>query len=102
MSVAMAPNWSRIRGLTQAVTPAAEYRDYAVVRVKVEAVEPVEGFANLLANASGQEVAVLIPNEQAERLGLAPGQEIAARVRRAGLDRIFAHPEEVTVRDAPR
>lgn len=99
MSVAMVPNWSLIRGTTQTVAPAPGYDEYAAVQVKVLRVEPVPGFANLMVDASGKEVSVLMPKALVERLGVTPGQSITARVRRAGLDRIFVHQQEVTVGD---
>ncbi len=97
MSVAMVPNWSLIHGTALAVSPAPGYDNFAAVQVKVQGVEPVAGFANLLDDASGRELSVLMPQNQAQRLGVAPGAVIRARVRRAGIDRVFAHPDEVTV-----
>jgi hypothetical protein len=97
MAVQIIENWSRIGGTVLRVEPAPDYATFVLAQVQVDSVEPVAGFANLLVDATGQTLPVLIPSNLVSRLGLRVGSRIRARVRRASLKRIFAHAEEVTV-----
>jgi len=97
VSVSMMPNWSNIRGLVRSVRPSPDIAGFSEVELSVENVSPVQGFANLLADAQGASLVVLVPTEVAQALGIVSSDVIEACVRRAGLRRAYVHREEISV-----
>ncbi len=96
MSVPIIENWTVVTGVAHKIQPTPARKGFAVVTVSVEKAEPVEGFANLLGHAAGQQLEILIPIDLAEQLNLTVGDTIIARVRR-GPDRLnFVHQQHVS------
>jgi hypothetical protein len=90
--VQMIENWSYIIGVLLGIM-AAPGGDGGVIRVRVDRVEPVAGFANLLADRVGDTIEIHIT---AEQLASARGhidEQVRIRVRRGGPTRLFAHPD---------
>ena len=79
-------NWSQLRGRVEDVTVVEG--DVVDLGLRVESVEPVPGFANLLAETPGRTIHVRLPLEGAEPPR--PGDELRVRVRKAAPDRYFA------------
>lgn len=65
--------------------------------VRVARVEDVDRFPNLLRDAAGTDVLVQVPSAAADEAALAEGLQVAVRARRAGPQRVFAHPDGVDV-----
>jgi hypothetical protein len=96
--VSIVENWTDLKGTVQA-REAGELPGFVTATVAVEETSPVEGFRNLLPDASGARLRVLVPEPLAETKGLSAGSVIEARVRRSSLDRVFVHPERLEVSD---
>jgi hypothetical protein len=96
MSVQIIENWSGIRGVVLSCSPSPVAGSVAA-EVKANNVKPAEGFANLLGQAEGNLLLLLVPQELAESLEIAPGDTIGCRVRRASLDRTFVHRNFISV-----
>jgi len=80
--------WSELLGQVEDVSGAGD--DTVDVEVRVAAVEPVPGFANLLGETAGSTIRVTLSLE-----GAPPprrGDELRVRVRKAGPGRYFARP----------
>jgi hypothetical protein len=94
--VQIVENWAEVEGRIESVERAAPVAGHALVRIKVERVSAVKGFPNLLADRAGTELDVLVRDETLPKLDLGPGQRFEARVRRAGLHKVYAHPDFIT------
>jgi hypothetical protein len=94
----MIENWSGIEGELRSWRPSSDVPGFGVAEVHVDRVEPVSPFPNLLEDAGGRTLRVLVPLDSAQELETATGARIAVRVRRAGPARIYAHPDHVTVK----
>jgi hypothetical protein len=88
-------NWSDVEGEVKHLSPYASDPSFAVARVKVDAAVPVGSFANLVSKNVGNEIELRVPVAAVERLGLAPGNRLRVRVRQAGVDKYFSHPETI-------
>lgn len=100
MSVQMIENWSEIEGQVTGLWPDRELEAFTVVELSVRRVVAVEEYANLLAHLEeDSRLEVLFPNEIVVELELAVGVQLVARVRRAGLERVFVHREEISLRE---
>ena len=97
MSVQIIENWSYVNGVVRSSNPSSDVAGFLEVEVEVEKVTPVEGFANLLGHTEGKPLVILIPEELVKSIGITVGVMIACRVRRANLDRTFAHRDSVSV-----
>jgi len=97
MAVSIIENWTNLEGQVQSVVPAPDMAKHIIVEIRVHRTQAVEGFSNLLAEASGTVVRVYIASDVAKKVGLAAGVQLRCRVRRGGLQRIFAHPTEIRV-----
>jgi hypothetical protein len=90
----MIENWSYIVGVLLGIMAAPQGGDgRGVLRVQVDRVEPVAGFANLLADRVGDTIEILAT---AEQLAAAQGhisEPVRIRVRRGGPTRLFADPD---------
>jgi hypothetical protein len=88
--VQMMENWAQVEGETRSVDDKDER--FVTVRLAVDRIADVPGFANLFNEAPGAEVAIDVPRELASRLDVAPGRRLSLQVRRGG-PQLFAHPE---------
>jgi hypothetical protein len=93
-------NWSDIKGIVRSLRPSPTVSGFVEVELLVNKVNPVEGFANLLSDAEGKSLVVLIPEELVKSLHIDPGDVIECRVRRANLDRSFVHRNHISVHHA--
>src|SRR4051812_30257797 len=98
--VQVVENWTQVEGVVQAVAPDSASPEHAAVDLAVDAVAPVRGddgreFPNLLADAAGSTVTVVVARASAPAGALEPRRRLRLRVRRAGPQRIVAHPEHV-------
>lgn len=90
-------NWSLLKGTIVSVVPAPGLEAFQMLELDVSSVDGVEDFPNLLSDSAGHRLRVFLPHQLAEELRVSPGQQVCCRVRRAGLDRIFAHPDQFAV-----
>ncbi len=97
MSVQIIENWSDITGKVRACEPSPNVAGFMAVEIAVEQVKAVEGFANLLGQAVGTNLMVLVPDELVKALAITAGDMITCRVRRANLERSFVHRNYVSV-----
>lgn len=101
MKVEMIENWAKVFGHVLDVADDEELENFDNVEVFVEQVEPVEGYPNLievyLEEADQPHICVLVPKEVVQEYEIVEGVVIECRVRRAGLERIFAHREYIMV-----
>jgi hypothetical protein len=98
MPVQIEENWSDIRGTIIRSEPSLELEDFHIVNIKVEEVQAVEGFPNLLKDSVGQVVPVYIPDNLVHRYQLKNGMVIICRMRRASLRKNFIHTKHLEVR----
>ncbi len=70
---------------------------FVAVELDVRSVTAVEGFANLLEHMEGKSLVVLMSEELVRSSKMNPGDVIACRVRRAGLDRTFVHRNHMSI-----
>ena len=73
---------------------------YVSVSLELADVAAVPGERNLLRSVPGEQLQVLMAKDAIDRLGVRPGVELDADVRRADLTRSFVHPERVRVEPA--
>jgi hypothetical protein len=97
MGVPIIENWSTITGLIRSIAPSQDLAQFVVVTVAVDRVDPVDDFANLLADAAGHDLDILMPQDIVQSIGLHEQGSIICRVRRAGGDRVFVHQQFITV-----
>lgn len=90
-------NWSDIEGRVRSVRASDALPGFHVLSVDVARVAPVSSFANLLEDAAGQTVDVNVRDETLGEQPVPPGAAVRLRVRRAPLDRTFAHDDHVTI-----
>lgn len=95
--VQVVENWAVLEGTVKEERPSHVRADLVDVDVEVERVEPYEGFPNLFPEAENTIVSVTIPREVVTELGLAPGDRMRSRVRKASPFDVFAKPDEVEV-----
>jgi hypothetical protein len=99
----IAENWSRIRGRVEAWQPPRKAGDPGTLTIVVDQVDDVTSpdgshHRNLLANATGTTVHVLVPASVAERVDARRGLTAEVEVRRGkSPDRVFAHPDHITL-----
>jgi len=87
-------NWSDVEGEVKELQHNPS-DPFAVATVKVNSADPVGSFANLVSKDVGNDIAVRVPAAAVQRIGLTPGNRLRLRVRQAGLDRYFSHPEVI-------
>jgi hypothetical protein len=90
--VQVVENWTDILATVLGVSTAA-LGDFAEVRVRIDEVAAVSGFANLLTEAKGTETEILARESVIDAASLKVGDRIRCRVRFAGGNRIFLHDE---------
>jgi hypothetical protein len=95
MQVQMVENWSDLTGEVVAWHPSSPVAGFGIAEVKVRSTAPVGTFPDLLKDAVGETVRIYVPTAAAARLNLTPGATLRSRVRKAGPQSIFVHPEHV-------
>jgi hypothetical protein len=90
-------NWTDLVGEIEGYEEAP---DFVTVRLKVAKAAPVEGYENLLAETPGQTINIKVQPELAKKSQLKAGALLTCRVRRAGSNRYFAHPEHCSIKSA--
>ena len=101
--VQIAENWSRIHGRVEAWQPPRKAGDPGTLTIVVERVDDVASpdgsrHRNLLADATGTTVHVMVPASAAARVQPRKGSTAVVDVRRgASPDQVFAHPEHITL-----
>lgn len=97
MAVQILENWTDIDGRVHAIISSADVPGHVVVNIQVNQTKAVEGFADLLAATAGTIIAVYIKQEVVQQAGVVIGARIRCRIRRAGPQKIFAHPSNIRV-----
>lgn len=88
-------NWAELAGTVREVRPHEGIPEMSDLILSVERADDVEGYPNLLADAPGQELAVMI---ETEKLADAkPGERVRCRARRGGLETVIAHPSGLSL-----
>jgi hypothetical protein len=101
--VQIAENWSRIRGRVEAWQPPRKAGDSGTLTIAVDGVEDVASrdgshHRNLLADAAGTTVHVIVPASAASHVKARKGSTAVVDVRRGeSPERVFAHPERITL-----
>jgi hypothetical protein len=101
--VQIVENWSRIRGRIKSWRPPRKPGESGTLTIAVDDVENVASrdgshHRNLLADAAGQTVQVIVPPDTARQLRARKGATAVVEVRRGqSPDRVFAHPERITL-----
>ena len=96
-------NWSRIRGRVEGWKPPRKPGDSGTLTISVERVEDVASpdgkrHRNLLADAAGTTIRVIVPASAATRVESPKGSTAVVEVRRGGApERVFANPERITL-----
>jgi hypothetical protein len=98
MQVQIVENWTEIVGELKGHHQSKVSEDFLTLEILVKEVKPVKGVRNLLEDAKGKTIEVNVKKDQAENLNLEEGAILHARVRRANLKNIFAHPEHLSVK----
>jgi len=93
--VQMIENWSDVHGEIKSLSPSPSDPASCLATVKVNGSDRVASFPNLLEKKVGDEITVQVPHAAVERAALAAGSRVRLRVRQGGLDRFFAHPDQV-------
>jgi hypothetical protein len=86
-------NWADLSGRLREVRPRPGVPQMSELVVEVEEAEDVEGFPNVLAEATGRELAVAIETEKLKQTGVGPGDRVRVRAQRASPSVVVAHPE---------
>jgi hypothetical protein len=98
MQAQIVENWSDIVGELKEYYPSKDNERFVTLKSHVKDVKPVKGFRNLLEEAVGKTIEVNIPRDVANTLDLAAGLKVSCRVRRAGVKKIFVHPEIISTK----
>ena len=94
-------NWAILEGTVQSVRPSDVRADLDAVELAVDRVAPLDPYPNLLAEAQGAAVAVIIPRAVVRAQSIEAGVRIRCRARRASPFAIFASPDDLTVLSRP-
>jgi hypothetical protein len=101
--VQIAENWSRIRGRVEAWQPPGKAGESGTLTIAVDGVEDVvsrdgSNHRNLLADITGTTVQVVVPASAAKHVEPRKGETAVVEVRRGqSPERVFAHPERITL-----
>ena len=88
-------NWSDVQGDLKHLSPNTSDPTFSLATLTVDSAADVESFPNLLRQKVGNEITVKIPQAAVKRTQLAPGDHIKLRIRQAGIDRYFSHPDHL-------
>jgi hypothetical protein len=101
--VQIAENWSRIRGRVTAWQPPRKKGEPGTLTIAVSGVEDVVSHdgsrhRNMLADAAGKTMRVIVPASAATHVQARKGSTAVVEVRRGkSPDRVFAHPDHISV-----
>ena len=95
MPVSIIENWALVEGAVARLEAPEDLPEFTGVIMRVDDVQPVEGFPNLLAEAVGSDLRVLIRSEQVRELGVSRGDLLRCRVRKAAGSRVFVHRRHI-------
>jgi hypothetical protein len=96
-------NWSRIQGRVEAWEPPSREGEPGTLTLTVEQVDGVTSsdgsrYRNLMRDAAGRRVAVIVPARAAASIHPREGSTAVLDVRLGNApDRMFAHPDHITV-----
>lgn len=99
----IAENWSRIHGRVEGWQPPRQAGDHGTLTVAVDRVDDVVArngapHRNLLADAAGTTVDVIVPASAAQRLEPRTGATAVIDVRSGrSTERLFAHPGRISL-----
>lgn len=88
--VQVVENWSDLTVTVLDIAPHPELTEFSAVRVKVQSVAAVPGFANLLASAAGTTLTVNVDAPGAKDLAVGAAANLRVRLAKPGVH--FAHP----------
>jgi hypothetical protein len=91
-------NRSDVVGRITEVAPHPSLPDHSLLTIQVDDVSPVEGYSNLFEDARGSTLEVSVSRDTAVDMGLRSGDNVVARIRRAGPSAVFADPDTLTRR----
>jgi hypothetical protein len=103
--VQIVENWSRIRGRIEAWQPPPNAGDPGTLTLTVERVDDVASpdgspHRNLMSDAAGRTLQVVVPASAAASVAPQKGCTAVVDVRRGNNpDRVFAHPERINLTD---
>jgi hypothetical protein len=103
VTVQIAENWSRLRGRVEAWKPPRKAGEPGTLTIAVDRVEDVvspdgSSHRNLLGDAAGTTLDVIVPASAAEHVDAQKGSTAVVEVRRGtSPERLFAHPERITL-----
>jgi hypothetical protein len=83
-------NRSQVRGRVMNIAPHPSLNGYVVVDIAVSDVAPVSGYANLFGEHLGQTIGINVSSDEVPKLALSVGDDVSARIRRAGPQAVFA------------
>lgn len=99
----IAENWSRLRGRVEAWDPPKKAGDPGTLTIVVDRVDDVAAadgsrHRNMLSRAAGTTVRVTVPASAASQIQPRKGSTAVVDVRRGRVaDRVFAHPEHISL-----
>ena len=94
-------NWAEVHGDLVGWVPGLDPGAPGVARVRVQRVRPVGAFPNLFSDAEGREIEIRCPSPHARSGSVpAPGSVVTWRIRKAGPNQAFLHPDELPRTDS--
>ncbi|KAA3642725.1 MAG: hypothetical protein DWQ07_19545 [Chloroflexi bacterium] len=97
MSVKIIENWTALVGRVEGLEVSEVVREFHVATIFVMQADDVDDFPNMLADSVNTNIQCHIPDEVCERLKIASGMQLSARVRHASQNRNFVHTREISV-----
>ena len=88
-------NWSDVDGEVKKLSANPSDPSLTLATLAVEAASPVASFPNLLAGRVGNEITVGIATAAVQQAGVAPGHRLHLRIRQAGPEKFFSHPDHI-------
>ena len=88
-------NWAEIDGKVTDISPSDNIEKFYAVEVRVEKVNGIKGFVNLIDDIAGKTVTIYMPSEIVEEKEIVLGSRIQSQVRKASRQRLFAHRDHV-------
>jgi hypothetical protein len=89
-------NWAVITGTVCAVEPCDKGVQYRTVVLDVETVTDVRGFPNLLSDAAGKTVPVIVSGTALDRAGIHIGARVQTKARKTTPFEVLASTEGLT------
>ena len=91
--VAPKPNKTRLAGTLRRVRPDERRPDFVELLVAVDRADDIEGHANLLAHAPGQELAVTTDAKDLAEPDLQPGERVVVGAEVRGPGMVWSRPQ---------